>query len=136
MPGAVQKTEALRDPHSREGRTALARMVMNLFDHWQIGSAEQTALLGLAESSRSSLARYRKGEPLSDNRDLIDRVGHLLGIHRALRIIFPYNQDLVYRWPTVPNEAFGGKSPVEVMREQGFLGLLMVRRYLDFQRGR
>lgn len=124
------------DPHSREGRTALAKMVMSLFDHWKLPTSDQAALLGLSASSRSSLMRYRRGEPLADNRDLIDRAGHLLGMHRALRILFPYNRDLVYRWPTTPNHRFGGRSPVAVIRQDGFLGLLLVRRFLDFERGR
>jgi hypothetical protein len=126
----------IADPHTREGRSALAKMVITLFDHWKLPTADQTALLGLSESSRSSLNRYRKGEPLADNRDLIDRAGNLLGIHRSLRILFPHNRDLVYRWPTTPNTQFEGKTPVDIMREAGFLGLLLVRRYLDFERGR
>ena len=123
------------NPRSREGRAALAGMVMRLFVHWNVSAHDQAALLGLSEGSRTTLARYRKGDPLADNRDLLDRVGNLLSIHRSLRILFPKNRELVYRWPTAPNGAFGGKSPVEVIRDEGFLGLLTVRRYLDMQRG-
>ncbi len=128
--------EAGRDPRSREGRTALARMVMELFRHWQLSTQDQMALLGLTEGSRMTLARYRKGAPLADNRDLLDRVANLLAIHRSLRILFPRNRDLAYRWPTTPNRAFDGDSPVAVIRRDGFLGLLSVRRYLDHERGR
>ena len=127
--------ETRPDLSSRSGREALAQLVMTLFDRWQIGTAEQSALLGLAVGSRASLARYRKGEPFADSRDLLDRAGHLLAIHRALRVLFPHNRELVYAWPTTPNADFGGRTPVAVMREDGFLGLLTVRRYLDFPRG-
>lgn len=123
------------DIYSRDGRAALAKMVSKLFEHWQLPTTDQAALLGLSETSRSTLTRYRNGEPLADSRDLLDRAGHLLAIHRSLRILFPHNRDLVYRWPTVPNSEFDGRSPVQVMREEGFLGVLMVRRYLDFTRG-
>lgn len=122
------------DVRTRDSRERLARMVMQLFDHWQLGTAEQAALLGLAPGHRSTLARYRKGEPLADNRDLLDRVGHLLGIHKALRIIFPQDRDLAYRWISTPNRRLGAR-PVDVIMEQGFEGLLAVRRYLDFERG-
>ncbi|MBP7529083.1 MAG: DUF2384 domain-containing protein [Syntrophorhabdaceae bacterium] len=123
------------NPRSREGRAALAGMVMRLFDHWDVSAQDQAALLGLSEGSRTTLARYKKGDPLADNRDLLDRVGNLLSIHRSLRILFPKNRELVYGWPTSPNKAFNGKSPVDVIRDEGFLGLLTVRRYLDMQRG-
>lgn len=124
------------NPRSREGRIALAKMVIRLFDLWCLNTQEQMALLGLSEGARMTLARYRKGEPLADNRDLLDRVANLLSIHRSLRILFPKNHDLSYRWPTTPNRAFEGRTPVEVVRREGFLGLLIVRRYLDFERGR
>lgn len=122
------------DPHSRESRVALAGMITQLFDHWRLGAAEQAALLGLSPDNRSTLARYRKGEPLADSRDLLDRAGHLLGIHQSLRILFPHDRDLAYRWMTAPNRLLGAR-PVDVAIERGFEGLLALRRYLDFERG-
>ena len=122
-------------PNSAEGRTALAKLVISLFDRWKLPTADQAAMLGLSLHSRATLASYRKGRPLADSRDLLDRAGHLLAIHRSLRILFPRNQELVYQWPVVPNQAFDGKAPVAVIRDEGFLGLLRVRRYLDFARG-
>jgi len=124
------------ETRSREGRTALAKMVMTLFDLWNLSAQEQMAFLGLSEGSRMSLTRYRKGEPLADNRDLLDRVANLLSIHQSLRVLFPQNREFVYRWPTTPNRAFGGQSPAELIRKEGFLGLLIVKRYLDHERGR
>lgn len=123
------------DPRAREGRVSLAKMVTKLFDLWQLSTEDQVALLGLAEGSRMSLTRYRKGEPLADNRDLLDRVANLLAIHRSLRILFPQNRDLAYKWPTTPNRVFEGLSPVQIVRRDGFLGLLVVKRYLDVERG-
>jgi hypothetical protein len=122
------------DPHSRESRVALAGMVTRLFEHWQVSAAEQASLLGLSPDNRSTLARYRKGEPLADSRDLLDRAGHLLGIHKSLRILFPQDRDLAYRWMTTPNRLLGAR-PVDVAIDRGFEGLLALRRYLDFERG-
>jgi transcriptional regulator with XRE-family HTH domain len=124
-------------PRSREGRAALAKMTLRLFDHWGLSVQDQLTLLGLSENSRMTLSRYRRGEPLADSPDLLDRVANLLQIHRSLRILFPRNrEDGAYRWMTVPNRAFGGRTPVETIREERFLGLLKVRQYLDFERGR
>jgi len=126
--------DAIREPNSRRGRERLAKMVSQLFQHWGLSTAEQAALLGLSEDNRSTLARYRKGEPLADSRDLLDRVGCLLGIHKSLRILFPRDRDLAYRWMTTPNRRLGMR-PVDLVVQRGFEGLLALRRYLDFERG-
>jgi len=110
-------------------------MVTRLFDHWQLPLAEQAGLLGLSTSNRASISRYRSGEPLADNRDLLDRVSCLLGIHKTLRIMFPENRDLAYRWMSTANRRLG-KRPVDVILDHGFEGLLAVRRYLEIERGR
>ena len=118
-----------------QDRGALAKMVMALLDHWKLSTEDQAALLGLATSNRAALTRYRKGEPIGTSRDQFERVGHLLGIHKNLRLQFPQNRDLAYRWMTTRNKAFDNLSPVEVIKEWGFSGLLMVRAYLDRMRG-
>lgn len=120
---------------SKESRESLAKMVTRLFDHWELPTTDQCSLLGLAPTSRTTLSRYRKGTALDNSVDLLGRVGHLLGIHKSLRIIFPHNRDLAYKWVTASCSTFAGKTPLEVMRG-GYEGLLAVRRYLDFERGR
>jgi hypothetical protein len=132
---AVIEPAANVDLRQRSSREGLARMVVTLFDHWRLSAADQALLLGLSPDSRATLARYRKGEPLADSADLIARAGHLLGIHKALRIIFPHDLDLAYRWISTPNRRFGDRTPLELMR-QGYEGILAVRRFLDFERGR
>jgi len=124
------------DLHSRASRERLARMVVQLLEHWRLSAVDQARLLGLSANSRSTVARYRRGEPLADSPDLLARAGHLLGIHKALRILFPHDLDLVYRWVSAPNRRFGGEAPLAVMRRHGYEGILAVRRYLDFERGR
>ncbi|MCC7487243.1 MAG: DUF2384 domain-containing protein [Burkholderiales bacterium] len=122
------------DLRERDARERLARLVTQLFERWGLSTAEQAALLGLSPDNRSTLARYRKGEPLADSRDLLDRAGHLLGIHKSLRILFPHDRDLAYRWMTTPNRRLAAR-PVDVAVRRGFEGLLALRRYLDFERG-
>jgi len=136
--------DALEDPaayavpavRERATRERLGRMVVALLDHWGLNPADQATLLGLSAQSRSTVARYRKGEPLADSADLLARAGHLLGIHKALRIMFPHDRELAYRWVGTPNRRFGDASPLEVMKKHGYEGILAVRRYLDFERGR
>ncbi len=122
---------------SIEERIALTKMIMKLFDHWQLSTREQLELLGLEPGARATLSRYRqKDGAFGNGRDLLERVGHLLSIHKSLRIIFPHNPELVYLWPKRRNTNFGNKTPVEFMQENGYTGVLMVRTYLDRERGR
>ncbi len=134
MSAVFERTRAI-DLHQRGKRERLARMVVRLFEHWQLSAPDQALLLGLSPGSRATVARYRSGEPLADNADLLARAGHLLGIHKALRIMFPHDRDLAYRWVSTPNRRFGERAPLETLK-RGYEGILAVRRYLDFERGR
>ena len=124
------------DLHGREARERLARMVVALLERWNLSAVDQAVLLGLSANSRSTVARYRRGEPLADSPDLLSRAGHLLGIHKALRILFPHDLELAHRWVSTPNRRFGGEPPLAIMKRHGYEGILAVRRYLDFERGR
>lgn len=115
--------------YSRECRIALTEMVMRLFDLWQIPFTDQAALLN---RSLGSIRRYRSGGCISDDEEMYDRLATLLRIHKNLRILYPYNQDLVYSWVSYQNQAFGGVKPIDIMKE-GFDGLKRVRGYLDYQ---
>ena len=120
---------------SPDDRGALAKMVMTLLEHWKLSTEDQAALLGIASSNRAALANYRSGKPIGTSRDQYERVGHLLGIHKNLRLLFPHNRDLAYRWMSTRNKAFNHLTPVEVVRNFGFAGLLMVHAYLNRARG-
>ncbi len=126
---------AQQEISASQDRGALARMVMTLLTHWDLSTEDQAALLGIAASNRAALSNYRSGKPIGNSRDQYERVGHLLGIHKSLRLLFPQNRELAYRWMSTRNKAFGNLTPVEVVKEWGFAGLLMVRGYLDRARG-
>lgn len=116
-------------------RKAIAGMLMKLFDHWKLSTEEQLDAMGLAKENRAALSRYRRGEPIAASRDTMERAGHLLGIHKNLRLLFPQNRDLAYTWIKRRNLAFDNRTPIDVIREYGFAGLLMVLAYLDRARG-
>lgn len=121
--------------HEEPDRGAIAKMLMKLFELWAVGTEDQLDMLGLARDNRAALTRYRKGAPIAASRDAMERAGHLLAIHKNLRLLFPHNRDLAYRWMSTRNKAFDGRTPIEAIREFGFAGLLMVRAYLDRMRG-
>ena len=123
------------DLASEESRGALSKMVIKLFRLWNLSTADQLDLLGLSPKSRAMLTRYGKGEALPGTRDILDRVGWLLAIHKALRLLYPQNEDIRHSWVSRRNTAFNNLSPLTVMKEQGLIGIAKVARYLDHYRG-
>ena len=127
---AVPEPKGRRRPLSPAERSALAKQVITLFRYWKLDSATQSAMLGLSEKAYSTLKGYAEGAPLADSRDLLDRVGHLLGIHKSLRVLFPHNRKLAYQWPTAPNRQLGGLRPIDIVRDQGLSGLVALREFV------
>ena len=120
---------------TQSDRANTSKMLVRLFDHWSLTTAEQLGLLGLSQSNRAALTNYRKGQPLANDRDKLERASILLSIHKSLRLLFPSNRELAYSWMKQPNRAFHGLSPVELIDRDGMVGLYMVRAYLDKTRG-
>lgn len=124
------------DLNDKATRCQTAKLVSNLFDRWQLDNNTRLNLLGLAPTSRAVLKGYREGTtPLPATRDTQDRVGWLLAIHKALRLLFPHNPELRYSWVMRRNEAFNNLPPIEVMKDGGLIGIAKVSRYLDYCRG-
>ncbi len=86
-------------------------------------------------TNRTSLTRYRKGGALPNSRDVLDRAGWLLSIHKALRLLYPQNEALRYSWVKRRNRVFDNYEPLEVMMREGIIGLAKVSRYLEMERG-
>ena len=123
------------DLNSPESRKALAKMVTRLFDLWNLSVADQLNLLGLSISSRAMLTKYRKGSAIPNSRDMLDRVGWLLSIHKALRLLFPYNREFRNQWVSKRNRMMGNVRPLDLMKEKGIIGIATVARHLDALRG-
>jgi hypothetical protein len=114
----------------------LTKLITNLFDRWNLTGEEQLELLGLSAKSRSLLSAYRKGgKNIPSNRDTIERVTWLLSIHKALRLLYPRNPEIRYTWVKRRNMALNNLTPLEIMRQGGILGLTIISRHLDYQRG-
>lgn len=111
---------------------AMQRAVLRLFEHWDISDVDAAIILG--GIAPRTVGRWRAGDLGRANRDLADRMSLLLGIHKALRIIFEEPQR-GYRWIKAPNDAFGGRSALDVMRQGGMADIARLRHYLDSVRG-
>ena len=118
--------------HDADEIAAMKRALPVLFARWGLTDAEAATLLG--GLSTKTLQRWRDGAGGRVGRDLADRMSNLLGIHKALRLIFA-DPARGYAWIRKPNAAFDGASALEVMLRGGMEDILRVRRYLDSVRG-
>jgi uncharacterized protein (DUF2384 family) len=110
---------------------ATFRAALNLFRHWQLTDAQAATLLDMPPRT---FARWKTGDVGRIDRDGKARLSNLMGIHKALRVIFSAPAR-GYAWIRQPNEAFGGRSALDVMLNGELTDLLRVRRYLDAERG-
>ena len=111
---------------------AMARAAINLFARWKLADADARTLLG--GISQATLGRWKRGEIGRIGTDLKTRLSNLMGIHKALRILFTDNAR-AYGWVQRPNDAFGGQSALDVMTGGELTDIMRVRRYLDAGRG-
>jgi len=111
---------------------AMLRAVLALFDRWGLTAAEARRLLG--EPSERTYQRWRRGEVAAIPHDTVFRLGALLGIHKALRYMFP-SPERGYAWVRKPNAAFGGRSALDKMLQGAPTDVAGVRAYLDAERG-
>lgn len=111
---------------------AMQRTVINVFARWGVTDAEAAVILG--GIAPKTFKRWKVGEYGRVNRDLADRMSYLLGIHKALRIIFSEPQR-GYAWMRRPNDTFGGMTPLDLLLRGGMKDLERLRRYLDSARG-
>ena len=111
-------------------RSSSGKMVMRIFAHWKLSREEMLDVLGYSKTEQSILSTLQHTPPISLPRETVERIGHILNIHKNLRILFSHNRDLAYSWMKIKNRAFDDKTPVEVIREYGDSGVLMVCAYL------
>jgi Protein of unknown function (DUF2384) len=128
---AERKTEISVPQMSAAAMRAFTRMA----GLWGLSVEEQLRLLG--EPARSTFFAWRKHpERASLPRDTLERISNLLGIYKALQILFP-DTAVADGWIRKPNAApmFAGRSALERMLAGNVSDLNAVRRYLDSVRG-
>jgi Protein of unknown function (DUF2384) len=119
-------------PVTNEEAGAMFRAALRLFRHWGVSDVQAAVLLNL---QNRTFARWKAGTlGRLDDRDLKARLSNLMGIHKALRTVF-VDASRGYLWIRTVNEAFGGRSALDVMLGGELTDLMRVRRYLDAERG-
>jgi hypothetical protein len=108
------------------------RAFFNLGEAWGLSIDEQRLLLG--GISKSTFHRWKKDRDALLSLDQLERVSHLLGIHKSLQILLPASADGWVKRPNA-NPLFGGQPALTMMVQGGITGLKTVRAFLDAQRG-
>ena len=110
---------------------AMFRATVNLFKLWGVTDDQAGTLLDLPVRS---YRRWKAGDIGRIDRDQKARLSNLMGIHKALRIIFREPRR-GYDWIGEANAAFAGRSALDVLLGGELTDLMRVRRYLDAERG-
>ena len=111
---------------------AVKRGFFRIMGAWEVRDSDAQELLG--RPSRTTFYAWKKGEGGKLSHDTLERVSYVLGIYKALQLLFshPGQADA---WMKKPNAAFGGQSALERALGGRVVDLAHVRQYLDSVRG-
>lgn len=120
------------DP-KKVGQVAL-KGFFNICTEWGLKPSEQRVLLG--DIPTSTYTKYKGLPEIKLSADMLERISYILGIYKALRILFPTGEQAA-QWVGKANTAhpFNGASALSYMLAGRVTDLADVRRYLDWQRG-
>jgi len=107
---------------------AMQRAVVNLFERWGLTDKQSATLLG--GIATRTYQRWKTGSYGRVDIDLRARLSNLLGIHKALRVLFREPQR-GYDWIKRDNAVFNHNSALDIMLRGELTDLMRIRRYLD-----
>jgi uncharacterized protein (DUF2384 family) len=114
------------------------RTFLNIAEDWQLSEQERLRVLGFPARStfHGWIAKVRQKTDITLSADELMRISAVLGIYKALKIIFSRDEDAA-RWLRSPNTGptFGGQTPLALITSGTQDALMLVRRYLDAWRG-
>lgn len=124
----------LSDKAERERLSPAAlRSFFQMVERWKVRDEDARVLLGGV--SHGPFYELKKKPERTLDSDKLLRISLLLGIFKALHIL--YSEELADRWLSLPNKnpLFEGKAPLELMLRGGIPAMQTVRRLLDARRG-
>ncbi|MCD9027241.1 MbcA/ParS/Xre antitoxin family protein [Luteimonas sp. BDR2-5] len=121
-------------PTRRDLAAPALKAFFNIAQRWGLSAEQERRLLG--SPGRSTFFRWKRDLAGAVPGDALERISYLLGIYKALHILFPDDAQ-ADGWVRRPNSAppFGGTSALDRMLGGRVADLYVVREYLDAQRG-
>jgi hypothetical protein len=125
----------LSDPSTRERLSAVGiKAFLQIAEKWGVKDPNARALLGgISSGTFYGLKKTPDARPL--DQDTLTRISLLIGIFKALHIL--YSRRLADAWMTLPNSnpMFRGSTPLAYILRLGQPGMMQVRQLLDARRG-
>ncbi len=132
---AIDASANLSDSATRARLSPTAiKGFLRIMEKWGIKDPDARQLLGgISSGSYYGLKKEPKHRAL--DQDTLTRISLLIGIFKALNIL--YSKSLADAWITLPNSnpMFRGASPLAYMLQRGQPGMVSVRQLLDARRG-
>ncbi|HEY2456749.1 MAG TPA: MbcA/ParS/Xre antitoxin family protein [Candidatus Acidoferrum sp.] len=112
---------------------AAIKGIFRIATHWKLKDDDTRALLGGISTGAFYVLKNQHNRTLDADR--LTRISFLIGIYKALNILF--GRKLADAWVLLPNTnpMFAGESPLEYMKKGGIPALLRVRQLVDARRG-
>lgn len=136
-PATLYEPSPLVDLTSRSEQERMSpaalRTFFKIMEHWKIRDLEARLLLGGVSNGRFYAMKSKRDGVLEP--DKLIRISYLIGIFKALNIL--YSEKLADEWVRRPNSnrIFGGQTPLSYMIKGGQPAMQTVRRLLDARRG-
>jgi hypothetical protein len=131
----MEASPDLSDRSTRQRLSSAAiKGFLRIMEKWGVKDTDARQLLGgLSSGSYYGLKKEPKHRTL--DQDALTRISLLVGIFKALNIL--YSPTLADRWISLPNRnaMFRGVSPLTYMIQRGQPGMVNVRQLLDVRRG-
>jgi len=112
---------------------AALKAFFNIVERWGIRDEDARVLLG--GLSNGPYYKWRRDPNRTLDTDMLMRISYLIGIFKALNIL--YGETLADEWVRLANSnrIFGGQTPLAYLMAGGVPAMQTVRRLLDARRG-
>ena len=137
QPLAGFSTDTAPNLAKKEVQESLSRSAVPAFfkiiDAWSVRDEAARQLLGGV--SNGVYYQLKRGQKKVLDQDRLTRISLLIGIFKALNIL--YSQKLADEWINLANSnpMFAGEAPLNYMIQGGLPALMRVRQLLDARRG-
>ena len=114
---------------------AAMKALFKIVDRWNVSDEDARQLLGGISNGSYYQLKGNPGSTKTLDQDRLERISYLIGIFKALNIL--YSQRLADQWMRLPNTnpIFAGRTPIDYVLRGGQRAMDTVRRLLDARRG-
>jgi uncharacterized protein (DUF2384 family) len=114
---------------------AAMKALFKIVDRWNVSDEDARQLLGGISNGSYYQLKANPGSTKTLDQDRLERISYLIGIFKALNIL--YSQRLADQWMRLPNTnpIFAGRTPLDYVLRGGQRAMDTVRRLLDARRG-